>query len=215
MFANISFSWYGNIVTCILDIWQAKVILIQRRIFTNVRSTEQQPEDRRYYVDPLSEDSSLDEVDIDLLEDADFEKDVFRTKLTLHISDLARKSHQVLSKKSSLYHWNLWTVATFYGLPVIQLVLTYQKLTNSTGNQDLCYYNFLCAHPLGKLSDFNHVFSNIGYVMLGILFWVCTWRKELLVKRTDQQTNVLHQQNILVHGNNLHSTPHQRLGTIQ
>ncbi|KAA5557000.1 hypothetical protein F3G48_33150, partial [Pseudomonas aeruginosa] len=35
---------------------------------------------------------------------------------------------------------------------------------------DLCYYNFLCAHPLGTLSDFNHVFSNVGYVLLGAVF---------------------------------------------
>ncbi|KAG7295437.1 hypothetical protein JYU34_021612 [Plutella xylostella] len=34
----------------------------------------------------------------------------------------------------------------------------------ATGAQDLCYYNFLCAHPLASLSDFNHVFSNICYV---------------------------------------------------
>ena len=39
-----------------------------------------------------------------------------------------------------------------------------------TGNQDICYYNFYCSHPLGVLSSFNNVFSNIGYIMLGLLF---------------------------------------------
>jgi hypothetical protein len=28
------------------------------------------------------------------------------------------------------------------------------------------------------LSDFNHVYSNIGYVMLGGLFMVFTWRRQ-------------------------------------
>lgn len=30
------------------------------------------------------------------------------------------------------------------GLSVLQVV-------NVTGNQDICFYNFLCAHPLGAL----------------------------------------------------------------
>ena len=140
-------------------------------------------------VHPLSDDSSLDEVDIDMLQDADFEKDVFRTKITLHVSDLARKSSRVLSKKSNLYFYTLGTIAIFYGLPVIQLVLTYQQLTNNNGNKDVCYYNFLCAHPLGKLSDFNHVFSNLGYIMLGVLFMICTRRKQTVTKRQHEEAN--------------------------
>ncbi len=123
-----------------------------------------------------SEDSSIDETDIDFLDDAEREKDVFRTKTFLYVSDLARKSPRVLAKKSALYHWNLMTIAIFYGLPVVQLVLTYQNVTNSTGNQDMCYYNFLCAHPLGHVKDFNHIFSNLGYVLLGILFMLIVSR---------------------------------------
>lgn len=92
---------------------------------------------------------------------------------------------------------NIATIAVFYALPVIQLVITYQTVTpfpqsidhpwaptlalalawspwaslmparaflgpwpallcllqvvNVTGNQDICYYNFLCAHPLSNL----------------------------------------------------------------
>ena len=72
----------------------------------------------------------------------------------MYVSDLARKSPRVLAKKSALYNWNLITIAIFYGLPVVQLVLTYQNVTNSTGNQDMCYFNFMCAHPLGLVSSF-------------------------------------------------------------
>ena len=70
----------------------------------------------------------------------------------MYVSDLARKSPRVLAKKSALYNWNLITIAIFYGLPVVQLVLTYQNVTNATGNQDMCYFNFMCAHPLGLVS---------------------------------------------------------------
>lgn len=131
-------------------------------------------------IECVSEDSSIDEDDIDMLTDADNDKDVFRTKTMLFVSDLARKSPKVLRKKSQLYQWNLLTIATFYALPVIQLVVTYQQVLNQTGNEDLCYYNFLCAHPLGLLSDFNHVFSNIGYMMLGGLFMVFVRRREFM-----------------------------------
>ena len=52
--------------------------------------------------DKVSEDSSLDETDIDFLEDAEIEKDVFRTKTFMYVSDLARKSPRVLAKVGSL-----------------------------------------------------------------------------------------------------------------
>ena len=133
-------------------------------------------------IDQADDDSSVNEEDIDMLTDAEFDKDVFRTKTFLFVSDLARKSPGVLRKKSQLYQWNLLTIAIFYGLPVVQLVATYQTVLNQTGNEDLCYYNFLCAHPLGVLSDFNHVYSNIGYIMLGGLFMVFVWRRELMYR---------------------------------
>lgn len=36
------------------------------------------------------------------------------------------------------------------------------QVMNLWGSLDICYYNFLCAHPAGSLSDFNHVYSNVG-----------------------------------------------------
>ena len=46
------------------------------------------------------------------------------------------------------YCWHLFTIAVFYALPAFQLILTYQQLLNTTGNQDICYYNYLCSHKL-------------------------------------------------------------------
>ncbi|KAL0130708.1 hypothetical protein PUN28_002379 [Cardiocondyla obscurior] len=128
--------------------------------------------------DSLQEDSSLDEDDIDLMEDALSDKDVIRTKVILSVCDLARKEPRILRHKSRLYLYYLITVAVFYTLPVVQLAVTYQRVLHTTGNQDMCYYNFLCAHPLLLLSDFNHVFSNFGYVMLGLLFIFLTYSRE-------------------------------------
>ncbi|XP_071044325.1 SID1 transmembrane family member 1 isoform X2 [Parasteatoda tepidariorum] len=122
---------------------------------------------------------SFDETDMDKLPDAELDKNVVRTKTIIFVSDLAKKKDKYLSDRSKVYSWNLLTVAIFYGLPVIQLVYINQRIVNLTGNQDVCYYNFLCSHQVGVFSDFNHVYSNIGYVMLGLLFLLLVWRREV------------------------------------
>lgn len=88
----------------------------------------------------------------------------------LTVGKLTRAPPDTLARRSDRYFWGALTLAVVYALPVVQLLLTYQRMVFQTGDQDLCYYNFLCAHPLGTLSDFNHVFSNVGYVLLGAVF---------------------------------------------
>ncbi|TRY58061.1 hypothetical protein DNTS_022709 [Danionella cerebrum] len=127
--------------------------------------------------------SSVEEDDYDTLADIDSDKNIVRTKKFLCVSDLARKDKRVLSKKYQIYFWNIATIAVFYALPVIQLVITYQTVVNVTGNQDICYYNFLCAHPLGALSSFNNILSNLGYVMLGLLFLLIVLQRDILHSR--------------------------------
>ncbi|KAG8202122.1 hypothetical protein JTE90_010483 [Oedothorax gibbosus] len=133
---------------------------------------------------------SLDETDIDKLPDADIDKNIVRTKTIVFVSDLARKNDKYLSDRTKVYSWNLLTIAIFYGLPVIQLVYINQRFVNVTGNQDLCYYNFLCSHQVGLFSDFNHIYSNIGYVMLGILFLLLVWRRDALDKSFEMERKV-------------------------
>ena len=72
--------------------------------------------------DAQSENSSIDENEIDFVPDANHELDIIRTKTFMYVSDLARKSNKSLAKKSSLYNWNLMTIAIFYGLPGIKIV---------------------------------------------------------------------------------------------
>ncbi|NXU18242.1 SIDT2 protein, partial [Pardalotus punctatus] len=153
--------------------------------------------------------SSVEEDDYDTLADIDYDKNVIRTKVCvprppalpaapcwpgepltllsfqqyLCVADLARKDKRVLRKKYQIYFWNIATIAVFYALPVIQLVITYQTVVNVTGNQDICYYNFLCAHPLGNLSAFNNILSNLGYVLLGLLFLLIILQREINYNR--------------------------------
>uniref|UniRef100_A0A8D1CR46 SID1 transmembrane family member 2 n=1 Tax=Sus scrofa TaxID=9823 RepID=A0A8D1CR46_PIG len=123
--------------------------------------------------------SSVEEDDYDTLADIDSDKNVIRTKQYLYVADLARKDKRVLRKKYQIYFWNIATIAVFYALPVVQLVITYQTVVNVTGNQDICYYNFLCAHPLGNLSAFNNILSNLGYILLGLLFLFIILQREI------------------------------------
>ncbi|XP_052738995.1 SID1 transmembrane family member 1 isoform X2 [Bicyclus anynana] len=90
--------------------------------------------------------------------------------MPLTVARLSRACAVVQRRRSNRYFWSALTVAVVYALPVVQLLFTYQRLIYQTGDQDVCYYNFLCAHPLGVLADYNHVYSNIGYVILGLVF---------------------------------------------
>ncbi|XP_061683558.1 SID1 transmembrane family member 2 isoform X3 [Syngnathoides biaculeatus] len=127
--------------------------------------------------------SSIEEDDYDTLDDINSDKNIVRTKKYLCVSDLSRKDKRVLSKKYQIYFWNIATIAVFYALPVVQLVITYQTVVNVTGNQDICYYNFMCAHPLGALSAFNNILSNLGYVMLGLLFLLIVLKRDIVHNR--------------------------------
>merc|ERR1719319_267098 len=98
----------------------------------------------------------------------------------LRVSEMSKKLFNPMRKKSvyiksDLYACNLMMMSIFYCLPVIQMVMEASSKIDhdQTGNQDLCYFNHLCQKPLGPLKDFNHVFSNLGYVVFGLSekFW--------------------------------------------
>ncbi|CAG9785356.1 unnamed protein product [Diatraea saccharalis] len=96
----------------------------------------------------------------------------------LHVAALSRRRARVLRARADRYLTLLLTVAVFYALPVMQFVFTFQIFLNFSGSLDVCYYNFLCAHPAGLVSDFNHVFSNLGYLLLGALFMLQLRRRQ-------------------------------------
>lgn len=101
----------------------------------------------------------------------------------LRVAGLARRRARVLAARSDRYLYTLYTVGLFYALPVLQFVAAFQIFLNVSGSLDVCYYNFLCAHPVAGLSDFNHVFSNIGYLLLGALFMLQVRRRRMRRKR--------------------------------
>ncbi|XP_050678437.1 SID1 transmembrane family member 1-like isoform X2 [Leptidea sinapis] len=104
--------------------------------------------------------------------DDELDEEVRSLPMPLNLAGLSRAKPTAHYRRSNRYFLSVLTVAVVYALPVVQLLSTYQKMVFQTGDQDVCYYNFLCAQPLGPLADFNHVYSNIGYVILGLVFMV-------------------------------------------
>ena len=97
-----------------------------------------------------------------------------------HTQSEVKKTYKLLYEQNELYFWLVILIGIFYGVPALQLVFKYQSLLQHTGNNDLCYYNFKCSFPMGKVHDFNHIISNIGYMALGIAFFIIVKYKKYL-----------------------------------
>jgi len=59
------------------------------------------------------------------------------------------------------------------------MVFNHQNPFLHGGDQDICYYNFFCVFPYGKLADFGHVFSNLGYCISGLYFIMKVYIRKL------------------------------------
>ncbi|KAK7944728.1 hypothetical protein WMY93_000456 [Mugilogobius chulae] len=108
---------------------------------------------------------------------------MFAMRVAVKYENLAELSTRDPKIAFIAYLWNIVTIAVFYGVPVFQLVVAYQHVVHVTGNQDICYSNFLCAHRAGPFNSFNNILSNLGYVLLGLIFLLIVFMRELKHKR--------------------------------
>ena len=93
------------------------------------------------------------------------------------LEDFTSKCHPSLFSdtvflQSGLYFWNVVIIAMFYIIPTIQLVFSYQDLGHDTGNQDICYYNYLCRTKSRYVGDYGHIISNFFFICAGFFFIV-------------------------------------------
>eukprot|EP00117_Sycon_ciliatum_P039450 scpid91445/ scgid29159/ SID1 transmembrane family member 1 len=103
------------------------------------------------------------------------------------VAALNQAPPEVLARRLRSYPLLVVIVGVFYGIPALQLMLNYQLAVDLTGNQDICYFNFRCVRRLGSFSAFNHVISNLGYVLLGVLFMLLTARRHRLYSHRTAQ----------------------------
>ncbi|VIO98928.1 Uncharacterized protein BM_BM1948 [Brugia malayi] len=55
--------------------------------------------------------------------------------------------------------------------------LLLDQLTLMTDNLDVCHYNMECSVALGPFMTFNHMYSNVGYLLFGFVFIVLISRR--------------------------------------
>ncbi|CAI2738048.1 unnamed protein product [Dicrocoelium dendriticum] len=76
---------------------------------------------------------------------------------------------------------------------LLRNAVAYIQALVASGNEDLCYYNFECARPLGIFTAFNNIISNAGYVLLGVLFLASVAHRDLLHRHQRKFNPVLTQ----------------------
>ena len=93
-------------------------------------------------------------------------------------------------KKNKLFMGTLFLVSIFYAVTVLQTAYEAQKNQYETGNNDICFFNARCQNPLmysAAFLDFNHFYSNIGYVMLGITFNLIVFLKSRVYQKYEKK----------------------------
>ena len=105
-----------------------------------------------------------------------------------YLSDMSSKvgdpeKEKSIYKKDTLFLGNLLLVSVFYSIAVFQLAFQSAAEHRNSGNHNICYFNSKCQIPWGEFLDFNHFFSNLGYMVFGLIFLGIVWRKNVLFKR--------------------------------
>ncbi|KAI6660963.1 hypothetical protein LOD99_13686 [Oopsacas minuta] len=83
---------------------------------------------------------------------------------------LTDPSNNYLDKKYMRFVWGLCSICLFFCIPALQSTFLKQQIALQQGDLDFCFYNARCASRLGNLYAFNNVWSNSGFVILGVLF---------------------------------------------
>lgn len=87
-----------------------------------------------------------------------------------HMTHILEDDPWFRRNRSRVYCYLVPLLALFYFIPSIQFVFLVKESESVTGSQDLCYHNFLCSKHWTIFSDFNHVVSNLPYMIYGIMF---------------------------------------------
>ena len=108
---------------------------------------------------------------------------------TDHERGLGEEEKEWFSKtiSSTLHSWLVIIIGLFFAVPAIQITYSQNYLLLTTGDEDICYFNYRCANPIRthwiEISDFNHVFSNIHYVIFGFVVLILAWDRRRGYKR--------------------------------
>ena len=115
-----------------------------------------------------------------LTKQAELQKKIKNDLIESEKGDIQKYKSKSIFTKTKMHWMVLIVISIFYSLPSVQFVVEKNLQYLKTGNEDLCFYNHKCMRRVGYHRDFNHLFSNIGYIIFGLLFI-------FLVKKRRQQ----------------------------
>ena len=115
-----------------------------------------------------------------LTKQAELQKKIKNDLIETEKGDIQKYKSESIFTKTKMHWMVLIVISIFYSLPSIQFVVEKNLQYVKTGNEDLCFYNHKCMRRVGYHRDFNHLFSNVGYIIFGFLFI-------FLVKKRRQQ----------------------------
>ena len=109
---------------------------------------------------------------------------------TVYLNQLCKKEDEIrkIYLENELHIWMVLILGVCYSIPALQLLLKYQELMQTSGNNDLCYYNFLCSIRTETFLDFNHIFSNVGYIVFGIAFIIIVRLRHIKYKKINKKS---------------------------
>ena len=73
-------------------------------------------------------------------------------------------------QRSKVYLYLVPLLALFYLIPSVQMVLAEQRRARDTGDMEMCFLNYGCSIQWGDFEDINHIVSNGGYIIYGVVF---------------------------------------------
>uniref|UniRef100_A0A7I4YVT6 SID1 transmembrane family member 1 n=1 Tax=Haemonchus contortus TaxID=6289 RepID=A0A7I4YVT6_HAECO len=105
----------------------------------------------------LHVDSAIEEYESDVCDDV-----ALRSSTGNHTRTIG------ISCKSEEWSWSNAQVLLVL-LPIISLVIAMPAYSPSWSNSN-CYHNYACSEPFWIFMSFNHMFSNVGYMLCSIVF---------------------------------------------
>ena len=93
------------------------------------------------------------------------------------MTQISEKDKWFRRNRSRVYFYLVPLLGFYYFIPAIQISFISKQPQELIGSRDLCYHNFRCSRPFYVFSDFNHIISNMSFVIFGVAFMVLVWRK--------------------------------------
>ena len=102
-------------------------------------------------------------------------------------SELIKNDKFFRRQRSKTFLLMLPMASVYYLLPSIQMVYATLRRYKETGSLELCNLNFGCSRPYGTFDDINHIISNCGYIIYGVIFIIIVHlKRRFLLNKTKQ-----------------------------